>query len=80
MSAYVQYDKELFESWSCHTLLTGLQGPDPSPIDHPWDKLIWWVYDRIFSQPPRFPNSKTSWLNDGIAFHKGGWSTTPGFF
>ena len=27
---YLQYSKELFESWSCHTLLTRLQ---PSPID-----------------------------------------------
>ena len=50
--------------------LTGLQGPYPSPIDHPWDNLGWWVHDRILSQLPRFPNSKTSWLNDGNAFHK----------
>ena len=41
--------------------LTGLPRPDPSPIDHPWDSLGWWVYYRI-------PN--TSWLNNGNVFHK----------
>ena len=51
--------------------LTGRQGPDPSLIDHPWDSLGWWVHDRTVSQAPRFPNSKTSWLNDGNAFHSG---------
>ena len=34
---YLQYYKELFASWSCHTPLTGLLDPDPSLIDHPWD-------------------------------------------
>ena len=28
---YLQYDKELFASCSCHTPLTGLSDPGPSP-------------------------------------------------
>ena len=39
MPAYLQYGKELFFSWSCHTVLTGILGPDPSPIGHPCDIL-----------------------------------------
>ena len=70
MPACLQYGKELFESWSCHTPLTGLPGSEQSPIDHPLYNLGWWVHDRIPSQPPHFPNRKTSWLNGGNAFHK----------
>ena len=68
---YLQYGKELFASWSCHTPLTGLQGPDPSSIDHPWDILGRLIQDCIPSQLPHFLNSNTSWLNNGISFHKG---------
>ena len=39
MPAYLQFGKKLFASWSCHNPLTGLLGPDPSPIGHPWDIL-----------------------------------------
>ena len=69
--AYLQYGKELFASWSCHTPLTGILGPDPSPIGHPWDILVLRVHDRIHPQLPHFPNLKTSWLNNGNVFHKG---------
>ena len=51
--------------------LTGLLGPDPSPIDHPLDNLGWWVHYRIPPQPQPFLNWNTSWLNNAIAFHKG---------
>ena len=63
MPAYLQYSKELFANWSCHTHMTGLPSPDPSLIDHCWDNLGWWVHDRIPSQLPHFPNWNTSWLH-----------------
>ena len=34
MQAYLQYGKELFASWSYHTPLTGLQGPNPFPMGY----------------------------------------------
>ena len=37
MLPYLQYDKELFASWLCHTLLTDLPNPHPFPIDPSWD-------------------------------------------
>ena len=79
ISAYLQYDKELFANWSCHTPLTGLLRPDSSPISHPWDILGRRIYDRISSQLPHFPKSNTSWMNNCNVFHEG-WGTTPGFF
>ena len=71
MPAYLQYGKELFASWSCHTPLTGLPGPDPSKIGHPLDILGWLIHDRITSQLTHFPNLTTSWLNNGNVFHEG---------
>ena len=68
---YLQFGKELFASWSWHTTLTGLSGPDPSPISHPWDILGLWIHDCISLQLPHFPNLNTSWLNSGNVFHKG---------
>ena len=79
MRPYLQYGKELFASWSCHTILTGLWDLDPSPIDHPWDILDQRVYDGIPSQLPQFPNLNRSWLSNDNAFHKG-WGKPPGFF
>ena len=40
---YLQYVKELFACWSCHTPLTGLLDTDPSPIDTPLEYLtpVW---------------------------------------
>ena len=70
MSAYLQYDKELFASWSCHTPLTGLLGPDPSPI-HPLDILSWQIHDGIPFQLPHFPNLNFNWLNIDNVFHEG---------
>ena len=72
MPAYLQYGKELFANCSCHTPLTGLLGPDPSPspMGHPWDILDRRIHDRIHSQLPYFPNLNTSWLNDGNVFHE----------
>ena len=64
---YLQYGKELFACWSCHTHLTGLPGPDQSP----WDILGRRIHDRIPSQLPYFPISNTSWLNNGNVFHPG---------
>ena len=55
MLAYLQYGKELFVGWSCHTHLTGLPGPDPSLMGHPLDILGWQVQDGIPSQLPHFP-------------------------
>ena len=69
--AHLQYGKELFAGWSCHTHLTGLPGPDPSPIGRPWDILGQQIHDRIPYQLPHFPNSNTSWFNNGNVFHKG---------
>ena len=71
LPAYLQFGKELFAIWSCHTPLTGLPGPDPSPINHPLYILGRRVHDCIPSQLPHFLNSNTSWLNNGNAFHKG---------
>ena len=71
ISAYLQYGKELFAGWSCHTHLTGLQGPNPSLIGHPWDILGRRAHDLIPPQLPYYPNSNTSWLNNGNVFHKG---------
>ena len=79
MPAYLQYGKELFASWSCHTLLTGLLGPDPSLIGHPWDILCRRIHDRIPSQLSCFQNLNTSWLINGHVFHER-WDTIPGFF
>ena len=69
--AYLQYGKELFAGWSCHTHLSGLPGPDPSPIGHPLDILGRRIRDRTPSQMPHFPNSNTSWLSYGNVFHEG---------
>ena len=71
MPAYLQYGNALFASWSCHTPLTGLQGPDLSPTNHSCDTLGWWVHDRIPSQLPIIPNLNTNWLNNDNVFHKG---------
>ena len=71
MQAYLQYSKELFASWYCHTPLTGVPGPDPSPIGHPWDILGQRVHDRIPFQLPYFPNLNTNWLNNGNVFNEG---------
>ena len=73
MPAYLQYGKELFANCLCHTPLTGLLGPDPSPslMGHPWDILDRWIHDRIHTQLPHFPHLNTSWLNDGNVFHEG---------
>ena len=71
MPAYLRYGKELFASWSCHTPLTGLLGPVPSPIGHPWDFLGWWIHDCIPSKLQHFPNSNTRWLINGNVFHEG---------
>ena len=51
--------------------LTGLLGPDPSLISHPWDILGQRVHEPIPSQLPHFPNLNTSWLKNGNAFHEG---------
>ena len=51
--------------------LAGLPGPDPSPIDHPWNNLGWWVHDLIPSQLPHFPNLIAGWFNNDNSFHKG---------
>ena len=67
---YLQYGKELLASWSRHTLLTGLPGPDPSPIGHPWYILGLRIHDCIPLQLPHFPNLNTSWLNNGNVFHE----------
>ena len=71
MSAYLQHGKELFASWSCHTPLTDVPGPDPSPIDHPCDILGQRVHDHIPFQLPHLLNLNTSWLNNCNVFHKG---------
>ena len=71
MPAYPKYGKELFASWSYHTPMTGLSGPDPSPIGHPWDILGRRIHDRIPSRLPHFPNLNTSWLNNGNVFQEG---------
>ena len=71
-----QYGKELFASWSCHTPLTGLQGPDPSQISHRCDILGRRIHDPIPSQLPNFPDLNTSWLNNDNVFHKG-WGVQP---
>ena len=78
MLLYLQYGKELFASWSCHTILTGLRDLDPSPNDHPWFILDQRVHDRIPSQPPQCPNPNRSGLSNDNTFHKG-WGKTPGF-
>ena len=72
ISAYLQYGKVLFASWLCHTPLTGLPGPHPSPIFQPWDILGQWINDCIPSQLPHFPNSNTNWLNNDNVFQGGG--------
>ena len=69
--AYLQYGKELFAGWSCHTHLTGLPGPDQSLVSHPWDILGRPIHDSIPSQLPHFPNLNTSWLNNGNASLEG---------
>ena len=71
MPAYLQYGMDLFSIWSCHAPLTDLLGPDPSPIDHPWDILDCLVHDRTPSQLLYFSKWNTSWLNNDNAFHKG---------
>ena len=68
---YLQYGNELFASWLCQPPLTGLPGPDQSPIGHPWDILGWRTDDSIPSQLPHFPNLNASWLNSGNVFHEG---------
>ena len=47
MPTYLQYDKEMFESWSYHTPC-----PDPSLIAHPWDNLGWFVHVVSFPSRP----------------------------
>ena len=76
MPAYLQYGKELFASWSCHTPLNGLLGPDPSPICHPLDILGWRIHDSIPFQLPHFPNLNSNWLNIDNVFHEG-WGYNP---
>ena len=49
--------------------LTGLPGPHPSPMGHPWDILGWWVHVCIPSQLSHFQNLNTSWLNNDNVFH-----------
>ena len=71
MPAYLQYGKELFASWSCHTPLTGLPGPDPSPISHPFDILGWRIHDRIPFQLQLFPNLNSNWLRIDNVFQEG---------
>ena len=71
MPLYLQYGKELFASWSCHTPLTGVPGLDPSPISQPLDILGQQVHDHTLFQLPHFPNSNTTWLNNGHLFQKG---------
>ena len=71
MPAYLQYGKELFASSSCHIILTGLPGPDPSQIGHPWDILGRWIHGRFISRLPHFQNLTTNWLNNGNVFHEG---------
>ena len=71
MPAYLQYGMDLFASWSCHTHLTGLPGPDPSPIGHPLNIVGWRIHDRIPFQQPHFPNLNSNWLNIDNVFHKG---------
>ena len=72
MPAYLQYGKELFASWSCHTPLTGVSGPDPYPISQPWDILGWRVHNPIPSQLLYFPHLNTSLLTNGNVFNRGG--------
>ena len=71
MQAYLQYGKELFASWSYHTPLTDLLGPNQSSIGRPWDILGLRVHDCIPSKLPHFPNLNTYWLYNGHAFYKG---------
>ena len=71
MPAYLQYGKELFASWSCHTPWLACWVPIHLQFDLSLDYLGWLVHDRIPSQLPHFPNWNTSWLNDDNAFHKG---------
>ena len=63
---YLQYGKELFAGWSCHTHLTGLWSDQP-PLGYSRPA----VHDCIPSQLPHFLNSNTSWLNNGNVFHEG---------
>ena len=70
-SKTMQYGEELFASWSYHTSLAGIPGPDPSSISHPWDILGRQVHVCIPSKLPQFPNLNTSWLNNENVFHKG---------
>ena len=69
--AYLQYGKDLFSNLSCQTPLTGLPGPNPSPISHPLDILGRQIHGRIPSQLPYFPDLNTNRLNNGNVFHEG---------
>ena len=68
---YLQYDKELFASWLCHTLLTGLQNPHTFPIDHHWDIRNLRFHDLYSFPAATLPKRNASWLNSGNAFHRG---------
>ena len=76
MPAYLQYGKELFASWSSHTPLIGLLGPDPSPIGHPLDILGWRIHDSIPFQLPHFPNLNSNWLKFTM-YSTRGWGYNP---
>ena len=73
MPAYLQYGKELFASWSCHTPLIGLPGSDPSPIGHQLDILGWRIHDSIPFQLPHFPNLNSNWLKLTMYSTTRGW-------
>ena len=51
--------------------LTGLLGPNPSLIGHPWEILGRRIHDGIPSQLSHFLYLNTSWLNNGNAFQEG---------
>ena len=51
MPPYIQYGKELFASWSCHTHLTDLLDPEPSPINQLWDMPDLRVHDLYIVYP-----------------------------
>ena len=77
---YLQYGKELFASWLCHTPLTGLLCRNSSLISHPCDILGWRIHDRIPSLLPHFTNLNTIWLNNDNVSHEGGGDTTQASF
>ena len=67
----------LFASWSCHTPLTGVPGPDPSPIGHPLDILGQRVHDHTPFQLPHFPKLNTTWLRTMAMYSTRGWGRNP---